>query len=117
MELRGEVRELKLKVIKGSKLAKWKKKQEYGITIQLYVVEEEGENLGVVPAKMKDLLGRFEGVCAEPQGMPPVRSHDHSIPLKKGAASFQIKPYRCLYVQKLKIEIGEEDATNGNHIA
>ncbi|XP_027071813.1 uncharacterized protein [Coffea arabica] len=104
VELKGEVSELKLRAIKGSKLAKWKRKQAYGITAQLYVVEEEGEDPEVIPAEMKDLLGRFEGVFAEPQGMPPIRSHDHSIPLKEGAAPFQIRPYRCLYVQKSEIE-------------
>ena len=104
VELKGEVSELKPRAIKGSKLAKWKRKQAYGITAQLYVVEEEGEDPEVIPAEMKDLLGRFEGVFAEPQGMPPIRSHDHSIPLKEGAAPFQIRPYRCPYVQKSEIE-------------
>ena len=41
---------------------------------------------------------------SKPQGMPPVRSHDHVITLKKGAAPFQNKPYECPYVQKAEIE-------------
>nr|XP_027099159.1 uncharacterized protein LOC113718454 [Coffea arabica] len=98
VELKGEVSELKLRAIKGSKLAKWRRKQAYGITAQLCVVEEGKENSEVIPAEMKDLLHRFEGVFAEPQGMPPRRSHDHSIPLKGGATPFQIRPYRCPYV-------------------
>ncbi|XP_071902628.1 uncharacterized protein [Coffea arabica] len=100
VELKGEVGKLKLKLIKGSKLAKWKRKQSYG----LHVVEEGEETPGRMLAEMKVLLNQFGKVFAESQGMPPVRSHDHGIPLKEGAASFQIRPYRCPYVQKAKIE-------------
>nr|XP_027067528.1 uncharacterized protein LOC113693155 [Coffea arabica] len=103
VELKGEVSELKLKAIRGSKLAKWRRKQAYGITAQLYVMEEEKEDTEVIPAEMKDLLNRFEGVFAEPQGIPPRRSHDNSILLKEGATPFQVRPYRCLYVQKSEI--------------
>ncbi|XP_071907830.1 uncharacterized protein [Coffea arabica] len=82
VELKREISKTKLKAIKGSKLAKWKKKQTYGITVQLYVMKEGEEDTEVIPAEMKSLLDQFEGVFAEPQGMPPRRSHDHSIPLK-----------------------------------
>ena len=36
--------------------------------------------------------------------MPPSRSHDHQIILKEGAKPFQVRPYRCPYIQKTKIE-------------
>ena len=42
MVLKGEVEKLRLKPFKGSKLAKWRRKQAYGITAQLYVVEQNG---------------------------------------------------------------------------
>ncbi|XP_027127810.1 uncharacterized protein [Coffea arabica] len=104
VELKREVSELKLKAIKGSKLAKWRRKQAYGITAQLYVMEEGKKDTEVIPAEMKELLDRFDEVFVEPQGMPPRRSHDHSIPLKEGATPFQVRPYTCPYVQKSKIE-------------
>ncbi|XP_027151895.1 uncharacterized protein LOC113751950 [Coffea eugenioides] len=104
VELKGEVSKLKLKAIKGSKLTKWRKKQAYGISAQLCVLEEGKEDTEVIPAEMKSLLDKFEGVFAEPQGMPPRRSHDHSIPLKQGATPFQVRPYKCPYVQKSEIE-------------
>ncbi|XP_027083512.2 uncharacterized protein [Coffea arabica] len=104
VELKGEVSKLKLKAIKGSKLAKWRKKQTYGISAQLCVMEEGEEDTEVIPAEMRSLLDQFKGVFAEPQGMPPRRSHDHSIPLKQGAIPFQVRPYRCPYVQKTEIE-------------
>ena len=104
MLLKREVEKLKLKAIKGSRLAKWRRKQAYGITAQLYVVEEGGVDHDQMPAEMKELLRQFENVFSEPQGMPPVRSHNHAIPLKEGAAPFQNRPYRCPYVQKAEIE-------------
>ena len=53
---------------------------------------------------MKELLAQFKEVFAEPQGMPPIRSHEHGIPLKEGATPFQIRPYKCPYIQKAEIE-------------
>ena len=41
IELKGELDDLKLTTIKGSKLAKWKRKQVYGVTAYLTMVEEE----------------------------------------------------------------------------
>ena len=83
VELKGEIGELKLKFIKGSKLAKWKKKQTYGITTQLYLVEKEGEASEMIPAEMEELLAQFKEVFAKPHGMLPIKSHDHGIPLKE----------------------------------
>ena len=101
--LKGEVEKLNLKAIKGSKLAKWRRKQAYGVTTQLYVVEEDGLGYEQMPAEMRELLEQFEKVFSKPQGMPPVRSHDHAIPLKEGKALFQNRPYRCPYIQKGEI--------------
>ena len=43
VKLKGEIVELMLKLIKRSKLVKWRKKQTYGITAQLYMVEDDKE--------------------------------------------------------------------------
>ena len=51
-----------------------------------------------IPTEMKELLAQFKEVFAEPQGMPPIRSHEHGIPLKEGATPFQIRPYKCTYI-------------------
>ncbi|XP_027174452.1 uncharacterized protein LOC113774084 [Coffea eugenioides] len=102
--LKGEAEKLKLKAIKGSRLAKWKRKQNYGITAQIYMVEEGGGDQGQIPTEMRELLVQFESIFDEPQGMPPVRSHDHAIQIKEGATPFKNRPYRCPYVQKAEIE-------------
>ena len=96
--LKGEVEKLKLKANKVSKRAKWRRKQTYGITAQIYLVEEGRGNQEQIPTAMGELLKQFETVFSEPQDMPPIRSHDHAIPLKEGAAPFQNRPYRCPYV-------------------
>ena len=43
VELKGESNKLKLTTIKGSKLAKWRRKQEYEVTAFLTIVEEGQE--------------------------------------------------------------------------
>ena len=52
--LKGEVEKLRLKPIKGSKLAKWRRKQAYGITAQLYVVEDDRLGYEQVATEMKE---------------------------------------------------------------
>ena len=50
------------------------------------------------------LLSEYEDVFAEPQGLPPNRSHDHRIPLKEGAPNINVRPYRHPPTQKDAIE-------------
>ena len=50
------------------------------------------------------LLATFEDVFAEPTGLPPPRSRDHSIILKPDAAPVAIRPYRYLTAHKDELE-------------
>ena len=59
---------------------------------------------GSVAEPFSELLDDFKEVFAEPQGLPPPRSHDHQIVLKEGTQPVAIAPYRYLYYQKTKIE-------------
>jgi len=43
-------------------------------------------------------------VFQELKGIPPSRSHDHSIVLKEGTSLISVRPYRYLYYQKSEIE-------------
>ena len=104
VELKGEGHQVQLKLIKGSRLHKWARKQTYGILAQLKAVTEEVPETEAIPPEMGRVLQEFEDVFREPQGLPPERSHDHSITLKEGSKPFQIRPYRCPYVQKSEIE-------------
>ena len=101
--LMGEDISTTLRGLKGGKLAKWLRKQAYGVVAQLVAVEEE-ENPGQLPAKIRQVLDQYKDVFEEPKGMPPTRGHEHQIVLKEGANPFQVRPYRCPYVQKTKIE-------------
>ncbi|XP_071906000.1 uncharacterized protein [Coffea arabica] len=79
IELRGESGKITLKAIKGSRLAKWRRKQEYGITAQLHLVEEGQEDSQKIPAEVKGVLEQYRDVFAKPQGLPPTRNHDQEF--------------------------------------
>ena len=44
-------------------------------------------------------------VFETPKGLPPIRDHDHVIHLIPRSVPPNIKPYRYIYVQKIKIEL------------
>jgi len=59
------------------------------------------------PRLLMDLLGvlhKFAFVFRKPQGLPPVRSHDHAIPLLPGTAPVKVHPYRYPFSYKTEIE-------------
>jgi hypothetical protein len=55
-------------------------------------------------AQIAELLGQFQDVFSEPQGLPPHRSCDHTIPLQERAKPPNIRPYRMPHKQKNIIE-------------
>lgn len=59
------------------------------------------ENL---PADIAQVLTEFGEVFAEPEGLPPQRQFDHSIPLVPGAKPVNVRPYRYSPAQKDEIE-------------
>jgi hypothetical protein len=74
-----------------------------GLLLQLL----ENVETSVIPMEDTDfteLLKLFEDVFAEPQGLPPSRSHDHAIILKNDAKPVCVRPYRYPYFQKEEIE-------------
>mgnify|MGYP004709673387 FL=1 len=79
---------MQLRLIKGSRLHKWARKQTYGILAQLRAVTEKVPETEAIPPEMEGVLQEFEDVFREPQGLPPERSHDHSITLKEGSKPF-----------------------------
>ncbi|XP_071928143.1 uncharacterized protein [Coffea arabica] len=104
VELKGEGNTVQLRLIKGSILHKWTRKQAYGILAQVSEIEDKEPDQEPISPEMEELLQRFKDVFQEPQGLPPERSQDHSITLKEGSKPFQMRPYRCPYVQKSEIE-------------
>ena len=56
------------------------------------------------PLVLADLMNEFSMVFAVPKGLPPIRSHDHSINLKEGTLPMCERPYRYPHFQKSEIE-------------
>jgi hypothetical protein len=55
-------------------------------------------------AELQGLLAEFADIFEEPTGLPPVRSNDHTIPLRAGSEPPRIRPYRVPHKQKEEIE-------------
>ena len=58
----------------------------------------------VIPSEVDVLLKQYADVFAAPQGLPPNRVYDHTIPLIPGAVPVNAKPYRYSPQHKDKIE-------------
>jgi hypothetical protein len=54
--------------------------------------------------QLLDLLNLYSELFNEPQGLPPNRSHDHTIQLKEGAGPIKVRSYRYPHYQKNEIE-------------
>jgi hypothetical protein len=61
-------------------------------------VEHEGRS------EWEGVINEFVEVFNMPSGLPPVREHDHAIPLKPYANIPNLRPYRYPYYQKNEIE-------------
>lgn len=51
-----------------------------------------------------NLLSQYADVFKEPTELPPIRSHDHKIPLLKGSQPINQRGYRVPFIQKTEIE-------------
>ncbi|GKD49207.1 ty3-gypsy retrotransposon protein [Tanacetum coccineum] len=56
------------------------------------------------PPDLANVLHDFASVFSLPKGLPPARSHDHSIVLKDGVNAVKVRPYRYPVCQKTQIE-------------
>jgi hypothetical protein len=54
--------------------------------------------------EIQALLAEFADIFEEPQGLPPERANDHTIPLKQGSEPPRIRPYRIPHKQKDEME-------------
>jgi hypothetical protein len=55
-------------------------------------------------AALQQLLHLYQDVFIPLVGLPPSRSHDHTIPLKEGAQPVNLRPYRYSSLQKDTVE-------------
>jgi hypothetical protein len=74
---------------------------EEGLILQIW---ELGSVQNKIPEQIEKLLLEFMEVFQEPKGIPPSRSHDHSIVLKEDTSPISVRPYRYPYYQKSEIE-------------
>jgi hypothetical protein len=65
-------------------------------------MDNNGSN--TVPADFTTLLEQFQDIFQEPEGLPPHRNCDHSIPLLPGHKPPNIRPYRMSHSQKDIVE-------------
>ena len=54
--------------------------------------------------ELQSLLCRFTILFDVPIGLPPLKSHDHQIPLKDEHQIVKVRPYRYPAIQKTEIE-------------
>jgi hypothetical protein len=65
---------------------------------------EISDSLGgaLVETALQTILNEFKIVFAEPNGLPPPRTHDHQIQLHEAAKPTCVRPYRYPYYKKKK---------------
>jgi len=67
-------------------------------TLELSLLEESDSALCNLPVALdpdiRVLLHKYKTVFQPPHGLPPSRTHDHSIPLLPNTALVRVRPYR-----------------------
>ncbi|XP_027124419.1 uncharacterized protein [Coffea arabica] len=66
--------------------------------------KEIGEEVAVIPQEIMEVLQDYDDVFQTPKSLPPPRSVDHEILLKKEAQPFKLKPYRYPHCHKEEME-------------
>ena len=74
------------------------------ISVQLQPQLLFAEGQVQIPEAIATLLLDYKTVFASPEGLPPLREHEHHITLKEGTQAISQRPYRYSYYQKNKIE-------------
>jgi len=76
--------------------------------IQIQTPEVPTHHLLEFPTSMEPELAmtihQYKNVFEKPHGLPPIQSHDHTIPLMFGSAPVKVRPYPYPHSQKTEIE-------------
>ena len=74
--------------------------------VQLFHIASDSPSVASPPLDpiVQAILNEFAAIFAEPVGLPPRRSCDHTIPLVQGAQPLSVRPYRYAPAPKSKIE-------------
>ncbi|GKA15840.1 C2H2 and C2HC zinc fingers superfamily protein, putative isoform 1 [Tanacetum coccineum] len=101
--LKGTTEEGSLSMISGEGFNRLLRKTKHGLVgYMLYMVSESSDEK--VPSCIQRTIQQYKNVFDEPKGLPPVRRHDHKIPLKEGSQPISQRSYRIPYIQKSEIE-------------
>lgn len=73
-------------------------------------------NSSPIPENIQGIVSRYASVFAEPNSLPPYRTHCHTIPLLPGSKPPNIRPYRYPHSQKTEIERQVEELLNTGFI-
>ena len=73
---------------------------QISVQLQPKLMSAEGQ----IPEAIAALLLDYKTVFATPEGLPPLRDHEHHILLKEGTQAVSQRPYRYPYYQKNEIE-------------
>lgn len=103
MQLLDHTQEHNVKMITVNSISKISQDDSYSLC-QVVGTEKESQIESNMPAEIKELLQNYHDLFAEPKGLPPLRAHDHLIPLKEGSTPVSSNPYRSPYIQKTEIE-------------
>lgn len=66
------------------------------------------QQLSGLPADLQSLITQFQHLFDPPEGLPPPRACNHTIPLLPGSKPVAVRPYR--YPPKLKDELEKQVA-------
>jgi hypothetical protein len=90
------------------------KQEQRGVLLQVvtnsthcWALQGQGDSLTHRPellGPISSILQEYEDIFREPKGLPPARSHDHSITIQPGVQPVSVRPYRYPYYQKEEIE-------------
>ena len=70
----------------------------------LHSLQLNVEGSRTLPGDLQQLLVQYSHLFEIPTGLPPIRNHDHTIPLIAGSQPVKLKPYRYPSLQKNELE-------------
>ena len=75
-----------------------------GLVLQITTAAPVSSDQPHFPPVLVDFMNEFSMVFVVPNGLPPIRGHEHSINLKEGTLPVCERPYMYPHFQKSKIE-------------
>lgn len=75
-----------------------------GILVELNQVTAPIEDDSHIPSFLQEVIAKHEAIFNMPNGLPPIRGHEHSIVLKDGTPPISVCPFGYPHFQKAEIE-------------